>query len=276
MQRRGFLTAGAASVAALSGIRATQATAAAPEESPTAAGDAPPLTRNRLEGPYYLDYDLNRIDITEGRRGVPLDLRIQVLAAGSGRPLPDVAVDVWQCDALGLYSGYERTTLEINARDKAPSGAAGQLPSGRHLPPDSRTTYLRGFQMTDGDGRVRFRTIVPGWYTGRAVHVHLKVHHQGVLLDGAYADGTTMHTGQLYFPEDLLADLRPVAPYSSNPYRRTPNSEDRFYTGTSMADGMVEATWDRREVARGVDGALTLVVDPAAEHVGHVGSRSSG
>ena len=116
------------------------------------------------EGPYYLDLDLVRRDITEGRPGVPFDLAVKVVDATSCEPLEGAAVDVWHCDAEGAYSGVQ--------------GDSG--------------TFLRGVQMTGADGVADFTTIFPGWYTGRAVHVHLKV---------ALA-GDDVHTGQLFFDDD--------------------------------------------------------------------------
>jgi protocatechuate 3,4-dioxygenase beta subunit len=127
------------------------------------------------EGPYYLDLDVVRRDITEGRPGAPFDLAVTVVDADSCEPIEGAAVDVWHCDAEGVYSGVQ--------------GDSG--------------TFLRGVQMTGADGVASFRTIFPGWYTGRAVHVHLKV-----------ALGTTdVHTGQLFFDEATLA-----AAYESEPY----------------------------------------------------------
>jgi protocatechuate 3,4-dioxygenase beta subunit len=143
------------------------------------------------EGPYYLDLDLVRGDITEGRPGVPFDLAVTVVDAESCEPIEDAAVDVWHCDAEGVYSGVQ--------------GDSG--------------TFLRGVQMTGADGVASFRTIVPGWYTGRAVHVHLKV-----------ALGTTdVHTGQLFFDEAALADAYASEPYAGRGAPDTSNEADGIY-----------------------------------------------
>ncbi|MEU9335088.1 hypothetical protein AB0D49_18245 [Streptomyces sp. NPDC048290] len=183
--RRKVIVAGGAGVTAIglsgayiaSADTATPTTTPPPSASPSPSPSAPdvlPLTKETTEGPYYLDYDKHRVNITEGRPGTPLELRIQVLNAENGEPVPDASVDIWQCDALGIYSGYAETSEAMNEGELEFEGAIPKLA------PDSRTTYLRGFQMTDGSGWVRFRTIVPGWYTGRTVHIHTKVHTRGV------------------------------------------------------------------------------------------------
>jgi hypothetical protein len=122
------------------------------------------LVAEQEEGPYYLDLDEVRKNITEGKSGVRLDLRIKIVDSTSCDPLKDVAVDIWHCAANGKYSGFSA------------EGTSGE-------------TFLRGIQLTDEDGIAAFRTIYPGWYQGRATHIHLKAH----------VDGHVSHTGQLFF-----------------------------------------------------------------------------
>jgi protocatechuate 3,4-dioxygenase beta subunit len=144
------------------------------------------------EGPYYLDLDLVRSDITEGRPGLPLDLRVNVVDAGSCEPLEGAAVDVWHCDAEGAYSGVQ--------------GAEGE-------------TFCHGVQLTDASGVAGFRTVFPGWYTGRAVHIHLKV----------TPDGDTTHTGQLFFDPETLAAAYAAEPYAARGDPDQPNESDGIY-----------------------------------------------
>jgi protocatechuate 3,4-dioxygenase beta subunit len=141
------------------------------------------------EGPYYLDLDLVRSDITEDRPGLPLDLRVSVVDADACEPIEGAAVDVWHCDAGGAYSGVE--------------GAAGE-------------TFCRGVQLTDASGVAEFRTIFPGWYTGRAVHVHLKVQ----------VDGDQTHTGQLFFDPAVTSAVYALEPYAERGEQDVPNSSD--------------------------------------------------
>jgi protocatechuate 3,4-dioxygenase beta subunit len=144
------------------------------------------------EGPYYLDLDLVRSEIAEGRPGLPLDLRVTVVDAGSCEPVEGAAVDVWHCDAEGAYSGVQ--------------GAEGE-------------TFCRGVQVTDASGLAAFRTVFPGWYTGRAVHIHIKVS----------ADGGRAHTGQLFFDSETLAAAYAAEPYAPRGGPDQPNESDGIY-----------------------------------------------
>jgi protocatechuate 3,4-dioxygenase beta subunit len=170
------------------------------------------------EGPYYLDIDLVRSDITESRPGLPLDLRVTVVDADACEPIADAAVDVWHCDAGGVYSGVE--------------GADGE-------------TFCRGVQMTDADGVAEFRTIFPGWYAGRAVHIHVKV------IPGA----GEAHTGQLFFEDQRIAAAYESEPYAERSGPETTNSADGIYAETdgSTVVALVSA-------GDGYTGAITLGV----------------
>jgi len=159
------------------------------------------LTPEQIEGPFYLDRARIREDISEGKPGVPLRLALRVLeASASCAPIPRAAVDVWQCDALGIYSGYEGASI-------AP----------RHVEPVDDKTFLRGTQLTDRAGGVRFQTIYPGWYLGRTPHVHLKIRV-----------GAKAATTQLYFPDEVTNAVYARAPYNRHPNRDTTNATDRF------------------------------------------------
>ena len=173
----------------------TAATTTAEASTETAATAAPDcvLMPELTEGPYYLDLDLVRSDITEGKSGLPLDLRVTVVDAGSCRPIEGAAVDVWHCDAEGAYSGVQ--------------GAEGE-------------TFCRGVQMTNGSGLAEFRTVFPGWYTGRAVHIHIKVS----------ADGDQTHTGQVFFDQETLSAVYAAEPYAARGQPDQPNERDGIYT----------------------------------------------
>src|SRR5262245_53288445 len=106
-------------------------------------------------GPFYLDLDMVRSDITEGKPGAHMELRIDVVMAGSCEPVEGAAIDVWQNDSQGVYSGFK--------------GQLGGLDT-------TGQTFLRGTQITDAAGRVTFTTIYPGWYPGRTTHIHFRVH----------------------------------------------------------------------------------------------------
>jgi protocatechuate 3,4-dioxygenase beta subunit len=149
------------------------------------------------EGPFYIDLDRVRSDITEGKPGLPIDLRINVLDVDACEPIRDAAVDIWHCDAEGAYSGV--------------SGAGQASTIGE--------TYLRGIQMTDADGAAGFRTVYPGWYTGRAVHIHVKVH--------LGTDET--HTGQLFFEDDVTDAAYETEPYATRGGPDVRNADDSIF-----------------------------------------------
>ena len=169
-------------------------------DAATSCTVSPELT----EGPYYFDVDAIRSDITEDREGTPLRLALRVLEAGSCEPIQNAIVEVWHCDATGLYSGFESA-----------SRGGGGFGGG---PTDERT-YLRGAQATNGDGIVEFKTIYPGWYRGRTVHIHAKVH----------LDRQTVLTSQLFFDDDFTAKVYEREPYRSRAGRDTFNDGDGIF-----------------------------------------------
>jgi protocatechuate 3,4-dioxygenase beta subunit len=148
------------------------------------------LTPELTEGPFYFDVDAIRSDIREGREGVALRLGIRVRDAESCEPISNAVVDIWQCDAEGQYSGL-----------------------------DSNETFLRGAQVTNSAGIAEFVTIYPGWYQGRTVHIHAKVH----------LDKQTVLTTQLFFDEQTQR-----AVYDSEPYAAgdTDNESDSIFDET--------------------------------------------
>jgi protocatechuate 3,4-dioxygenase beta subunit len=164
-------------------------------------------------GPYFVDERLNRSDLTSGttRRGVvdgvPLGLELAVyeVSGGACAPLSGAQVDVWHADALGTYS------------DEAALGTRGQ-------------TYLRGYQIADDAGTVTFRTIYPGWYSGRTVHVH-------VLVRAFDASGSTalQLATQMYFDDAITDAVLAIAPYDSRGSRDRTNSTDSLYRGRLQA-----------------------------------------
>jgi protocatechuate 3,4-dioxygenase beta subunit len=151
------------------------------------------LTPEQTEGPYYIPNERVRRNITDGHPGTPLTLRLAVVDATTCRPVKGAAVDVWHADAAGVYSGFD-------------AGAGSR-------------TFMRGIQRTDAKGLAVFRTVYPGWYTGRTVHIHVKVH----------VGGRVVHTGQLYFRDALTDAVYRKAPYSKRPHRDTRNAADSIY-----------------------------------------------
>jgi protocatechuate 3,4-dioxygenase beta subunit len=160
------------------------------------------LTPQETEGPYYFDVDSIRSDIREDRTGTPLRLAMRVQDA-SCTPISNAVIDIWHCDAGGSYSGFE------SASQGGPGGG------GRT---DERT-YLRGAQVTNGEGIAQFLTVYPGWYRGRTVHIHFKVH----------LDKRTLLTSQLFFHEAVTGKVYAAAPYSAHFGRDRFNKDDSIF-----------------------------------------------
>jgi protocatechuate 3,4-dioxygenase beta subunit len=156
------------------------------------------ITPEVTEGPFYFDPKLQRADVTEGKKGIGLNVRLQVVDPAC-RPLAGALVDIWHCDAQGAYSGYPG---QGDGRDVDTSGQ----------------TFLRGWQNTGDDGIASFATIYPGWYRGRTTHIHFKV----------FPDDKSVMTGQLFFPDSLSEQIfTTVAPYNDRPGKRdTSNAGD--------------------------------------------------
>ena len=151
------------------------------------------LTPELTEGPYYIAGEHVRRNITDGHPGTPLHLRLTVLDASTCSPIKGAAVDIWHADATGVYSGFG-------------AGSASR-------------TFMRGIQPTDATGLAQFTTVYPGWYQGRAVHIHVKVH----------AGGNVVHTGQLFFDDAITDRAYKVQPYAKRPNRDTRNTGDSIF-----------------------------------------------
>jgi protocatechuate 3,4-dioxygenase beta subunit len=151
------------------------------------------LTPEQTEGPYYIANEALRRNITEGRPGAPMLLRAFVVNASTCKPIKSAAVDIWHADAGGVYSGFG-------------SGAASR-------------TFMRGVQRTNAKGLALFRTVYPGWYQGRTVHIHVKVH----------LGGNVVHTGQLYFPDTVTDAVYRKRPYSGRGARDVRNAADSIF-----------------------------------------------
>ena len=222
VHRRGALRLLAGVPALLLGGRVQAQTAAVDVPTPACV-----VTPAQTEGPYFVDERMNRDDIrvdpttaaiSPGSR-LALDLRVAGVSGGRCAPLADAIVDLWQCDALGDYSGV---------------GAM----RGRR--------FLRGFQRTDAHGRVRFTTIYPGAYPGRAVHIHFKVRASG-------SAGPLEFTSQLYFDDTLTDRVHAAGPYAAVASRRTHNARDGLYR-----QGGRELTLDVREAGDGYATTYTI------------------
>jgi protocatechuate 3,4-dioxygenase beta subunit len=214
-------TSGSGSTASTAATTSTSAAAGAATTTSTAAATATPVTTptnvtlapEMTEGPYYLDLDLVRSDVREDRGGATLNLDFIVMDVARQAPVGGAAVDIWHCDAEGIYSGFVAASTGGNG------GGPGGGPSGVGSGADD-STFLRGTQLTGSDGKVSFTTVYPGWYQGRTVHIHVKVH----------VGGKEIHTGQLFFDDEFTdAVYASTSPYSSRGERSTRNDDDSIF-----------------------------------------------
>jgi protocatechuate 3,4-dioxygenase beta subunit len=171
------------------------AQASATEGALITGADICVITPQVAEGPFYFDPALERSDVTDGRPGMPTAVRLQIVDEQC-RPLPGARVDIWHCDALGLYSGY-------------PNQLGGVDTTGER--------FMRGTQFADDRGVVEFATVYPGWYPGRTPHIHFKI----------FVAETTVLVGQLFFPDEVSDRIYAmVAPYTQRSGRDTFNAGD--------------------------------------------------
>jgi protocatechuate 3,4-dioxygenase beta subunit len=239
------------------------------------------LTPELTEGPFYIEMERIRHDITEGRPGVPLRLRIIVVHVASGAPVPRAAVDIWHCDAQGVYSGFDNLlrlppggfgppmTGDNGTPPPRPRGFPRPTPGGlgpgpmRPRKPENAQTFLRGVQITDTAGVAEIDTIVPGWYAGRTTHIHVRVHNGGLVEDGRYRKGHISHTGQIFMAERITDQIYQLPPYAKEPQRRTPLEQDDIFLEGGRQLARV-APLDRGQPQLGLVSESVLVIDPAA------------
>ncbi|MEW2403685.1 intradiol ring-cleavage dioxygenase [Streptomyces sp. NPDC046862] len=234
-------TAATLAVSAAAPATPTSATAGTADTAPVAAAAVCTLTKEMTEGPYYLDGQYVRSDISEDKTGFPLQLTLTVVDDDTCAPLPDALVEIWHCDALGEYSGF--------------------VGNNGHNEPDNGT-FLRGGVLTGSDGVARITSVYPGWYRGRCVHIHLKVHTDVTLTpDGSFEGGQELHTGQLFFDETITARVGALSPYSANTVPRTTLAQDGIYDDGGAASGLLTLTALGSSPTAGYAGTLTVGVE---------------
>ncbi|MBH0203397.1 MAG: intradiol ring-cleavage dioxygenase [Nitrospira sp.] len=180
-----------------------------PAQAASDTPQSPCIVRpEQTEGPYFVDERLHRFDIrsdpTNGHitPGTPFALTFHLsrVHAGECHPLPDAQVDIWHCDARGVYSDVEDPGFTTLGKK-----------------------FLRGYQLTDAQGTARFLTIYPGWYPIRTVHIHFKIRTAPVTRRGFE------FTSQLYFPDEVTDRIHTALPYSSKGRRPVRNHQDFIF-----------------------------------------------
>ncbi|KAI8947949.1 Intradiol ring-cleavage dioxygenase [Xylaria longipes] len=222
------------------------------------------------DGPYYVVGEKLRSNVkdTQYSEGIDLFLEVQYIDVNTCEAIPSVAIDIWNCNATGVYSGVE-------------SGQGGL-----------NTTFLRGIQLTDYEGVATFETIFPGHYSGRAAHTHLLAHtNASVQSNGTISvwGAPVSHIGQLFWPEDLREEVEATAPYNQNTQPLTTNDEDMWsilqadenfdpipqfvYLGSSIEDGLF--AW----IQIGINGSADYTTDEyysVAAYYAKDGGHSTG
>ncbi len=263
-------------------------------------GASVPVCRLAAEqevGPYYVPDEMVRRDIREAKPGLPLTLQLALLDVRTCKPLTGAAVDLWHCDALGLYAGFTKQNPMGPGGFGGPGGPGGfsgpppngfdpEHPGNRPGPPEGfgppavnhptdELTFLRGIQRTGPDGKVMFETVFPGFYMGRTNHIHFKVRLEGQLVPETtphrqgqtYQGGHTAHTGQVFFPEEMTAELMRHEPYSRHTIHRTTQAEDHVFTEQHGAL-FIATVRPVQAAGGGYRAQLAAAVDPTATPAG--------
>jgi protocatechuate 3,4-dioxygenase beta subunit len=225
-----------AACASGSGNAADTALTAGTSAASTGGSTSCVITAALEEGPFFVDEKLNRADIrsdpaTAGiSAGVPLALTFNVsrVAGSACTPLTGAYLDLWHCDAGGVYSDVEGETHK----------------------------FLRGYQVTDANGVAKFTTVYPGWYPGRAVHIHFKLR----LFAGSTK--TYEFTSQLFFDEGLTDAVHTQNPYSARGTRNTRNADDGIYNDLPATQKSA-LTLQAAKVGNGYEGVVNFGVQVA-------------
>ncbi|KAI5801984.1 Intradiol ring-cleavage dioxygenase [Pyronema domesticum] len=152
-------------------------------------------------------------------------------------------IDIWHCNITGIYSSFEA------------EGTANK-------------TFLRGLQATDEQGVMQMTSIFPGWYSGRATHIHTVAHVGGSMnSNGTYTGGTVAHIGQVFFPEDVLEQIGEISPCSTHNLVRLKNADDRLWSSDGVQDAVTtEITPLGDKLEDGVMAHILIGLDLTADY----------
>jgi protocatechuate 3,4-dioxygenase beta subunit len=226
------------------------------------------LTPETTEGPYWVEGEVVRSNVTEDQEGVPLHLDIQLIDVNTCEPVPQAYLEIWHCNATGVYGGVVNdgngNTNDLTNIDK---------------------TFLRGIQESDESGVVEFDTIFPGHYVGRTVsvspicllslakfglqtHIHVLTHTGASLLaNNTLSGGNFTHVGQIFADQDLISLVEATAPYNTNTQELTTNAEDGILAGEAAdVDPMIEYVLVGDEIEQGLFGWIAFGFDNTASY----------
>ncbi|KAG0142462.1 hypothetical protein CROQUDRAFT_662463 [Cronartium quercuum f. sp. fusiforme G11] len=218
-------------------------------------------------GPYYhLSGHLIRQNMAEWQDGILFMMDIGVIDVETCEPIPNVLVDVWHANATGFYAGHPVQSPEL--RDELPQATgkrAGLLTAYPLTVPHE--TFLRAAWPTNRNGVSQFTSIFPGYYTGRATHVHAKIHLNWTEHSNAtFSSAGSAYTGQFFFPDDVNLAIDGISPYRYNPVKdRTRNWVDSLKIFNDSHKEGFEPTFDIKKLGnvlnQGLVGFMTVGID---------------
>jgi protocatechuate 3,4-dioxygenase beta subunit len=228
------------------------------------------LTPEVTTGPYiWPESQTLRQDMTEGQSGVPLALDIGLLDMATCEPLSNALVDLWHCNATGSYSSFTKLSPNTPFVELLQSLNLTEYEIGVNDLHTDDTTFLRGMWPSDQNGMLEIKTIFPGFYVERAIHIHARVYTNWTLrANGTLVSRDAVSTGQLYFEEPLQEQIMALEPYASHTeINRTTNAEDTLYSHSSVTGyypviNVVAA--DGENVENSMIGFITIGVDTTA------------
>lgn len=207
------------------------------------------LTPDVTQGPYYVGGEYIRQDIVETQEGIATTIDYQVIDVDTCEPVPNVYLEMWHCNATGVYSG-------VVANGNGDTSDTANI----------NKTFLRGIQETDDDGVAVFDTIFPGHYLSRATHIHILIHTNVTVYENGTLgnDVSASHVGQAFFDQDLIYAADEVSPYSDNTQAITTNADDSILTEETDTDGvdpLFEFTYLSDDLADGLFAWLSFGIN---------------
>lgn len=240
------------------------------------------------QGPFWIVHELIRQNLTDKAPGVPLELNIEVIDINTCAPLPGAAVELWNCNAEGLYSGFTGFDLDKEKGDRQTKVCVQKRPHSDFtkngpVPEACLTDWLtemRGIQFTDDSGVAKFHTIVPSFYAGRSPHHHFIVYEggevkrvngikQAPITSPAHYPGKVLykpiakHVGQLFYPDDVVMELytkfSDVYPKGKDLTKMTRLADDKVWAYNTGGTGLIELSLQSTVEALLTDGVVAKV-----------------
>ncbi len=181
-------------------VTSPSAAASSSSTSTTGTSAACAVTPTETVGPYPSRADIFRSDVREDRSGTALTLNLKVVNSSANcAPVSGANVEIWHCDAAGDYSEYGTVTT---------------------------ATWLRGVQTTNASGDVVFTTVYPGWYQGRATHIHIEV----------TINGRSVKATQIAFPESINNIVYAQGVYARRGNNPMSNASDGIFTDSLTSE----------------------------------------